>query len=145
MLCIFVCFVASPSEVHVASNPKEVSYSYVRAKDVIKSFKWSELVEGIENMLTKPRADILEREYYLVDSPCNSKIEAQLDHGDPASAASKLLKYFERNHNGDDMLRFCEFLRDEAKKAGRSAALENLADRIEKILKDQGSSRGILD
>ena len=140
MLCIFVCFVAVPSEVHPASDMKEVSYSRVRAKDVIKSFKWRELRKDIEDMLTIPRVDTLEREYNLIDSTCNAKIEAQLDHGDPAAAASKLLKHFEKNHNGDDMLRFCEFLRDEAKEAGRSAVLEDLADRIEKSVKDQISS-----
>ena len=91
-------------------------------------------------MLTISRADTLEREYNLIDSPCNAKIEAQLDRGDRAAAASKLLKYFDKNHNGDDMLQFCEFLRDEAKEAGGSAALEDLADKIERTVKDQRPS-----
>ena len=139
VLCILF-FVAAPTQVHVASNPKEVSYSRVRAKDVIKSFNWSKLRRDIENMLTKPRLDTLERGYSLIDSACNAKIAAQLDRGDPAAAASELLKYFERNHNGDGMLRFCEFLRAEAEEAGGSAALEDLADRIERIVKGQGTS-----
>ena len=90
-------------------------------------------------MLTKPRVDTLEREYNLIDSLCSAMIEAQLDHGDPTAAASELLKYFEKNHNGDGMLRFCKFLRDEAKKAGGSAALVDLADRIERTVEDRGS------
>ena len=132
-------FVAVTSKVPIASNLREVSYSHVKAKDVIKSFKWKELTKDIKDMLTMSRADTLERGYNLIDSPCNDKIEAQFYHGDPAAAASKLLKYFEKNHNGDDMLRFCKFLRDEAEEAGGSAALEDLADRIEKTVKDQGA------
>ena len=125
---------------HIASKPKEVSYSHVRAKDVVKSLDWRELRNDIEDMLTKPRVDTLKRGYNLIDSACNARVLAQLDHGDPAAAASDLLKYFETNHNGDDMLQFCKFLRDEVKEVGRGAALEDLADKIERTVKNQGSS-----
>ena len=91
-------------------------------------------------MLTKSRIDTLERGYNLIDSPCNAKIQAQLTNGDPAAAATTLLKYFEKTHKGDGMLQFCTFFRDEAKAARRSAALEGLADRIERALKDLGVS-----
>ena len=119
------------------------SYSQVGAKYVIKSFKWGELRKDIEDMLTKPRVDTLERGYNLIDSPCNARIEAQLMNGDPAAAATTLLKYFEKTHKGDGMLRFCEFLRDEAEEAGGSAVLEGLADRIERAVKDLGPPQGI--
>ena len=59
---------------------------------------------------------------------------------DPNSAATTLIEYFEKNHNGDGMLRFCTFLRDEAKEAGGSAVLEGLADRIERAVMDLGAS-----
>ena len=55
-------------------------------------------------MLTKSRVDTLERGYNLIDSPCNAKIQAQLTNGDPAAAATTLLKYFEKTHKGDGML-----------------------------------------
>ena len=91
-------------------------------------------------MLTKSRVDTLERGYNLINSPCNAKIEAQLTNGDPAAAATTLLKYFEKTHKGDGMLRFCTFLRDESEEAGGSVVLEGLADRIERALKDLGVS-----
>ena len=91
-------------------------------------------------MLTKSRVYTLERQYKLIDSSCNAKIRSDLERGDPNSAAITLIEYFEANHNGDDMLRFCEFLRDEAEEAGGSAALEDLADRIERAVKDLGAS-----
>ena len=122
-----------------------VLYSHVGAKDVIKSFKWGELRKDIEDMLTKSRVDTLERGYNLIDSPCNAKIEAQLTNGDPSAAATTLLKYFEKTHKGDGMLRFHTFLRDEAREAGGSAALEDLADRIERAVKNLGALKGITE
>ena len=122
-----------------------VSYSHVGAKDVIKSFIWHDLRKDIEDMLTKPRVDTLERDYNLIDSPCNAKMEAQLTDGDPAAAATMLLKYFERNHSGDDLLQFCKFLRDEANEVKRSAKLNNLADRIERAVKDLDAPQGIIE
>ena len=120
-----------------------VSYSHVGAKDVIKSFIWRELRKDIEDMLTKSRIDTLEKGYSLIDSPCNAKMEAQLMNGDPAAAATTLLTHFKKTHKGDGMLRFCKFLRDEAKEAGGSAVLEDLADRIERAVKDLGPPQGI--
>ena len=121
------------------------SYSYAISRDIIKSFKWDDLRKDIGNMLTKSRVDTLERGYNLIDSPCNAKMQAQLMDGDPDGAATTLLKYFEKTHKGDGMLRFCTFLRDEAKKAGGSAVLEDLADRIERAVKDPGVSQGIIE
>ena len=43
------------------------------------------------------------------------------------------------------LLQFCTFLRDEAEEAGGSAALEDLADRIEKAVKDLGAPQGIIE
>ena len=121
------------------------SYSHVKARDVIKSFKWDDLRKDIENMLTKSRVDTLERDYNLIDSPYNARIKTQLAHGDPAAAAKTLLEYFQKTHQAVAMLRFCMFLRDEARKAGGSAVLEDLADRIERAVKDLGVSQGIIE
>ena len=90
-------------------------------------------------MLTKSRVYTLERQYKLIDSSCNATIKSDLEK-DPNSAATTLIEYFEVNHNGDGMLRFCEFLRDESEEAGGSAALEGLADRIERAVKNLGAS-----
>ena len=128
-----------------SSHLKVTSYSHVKAKDVIKSFNWDDLRKDIEDMLTISRVDTMERGYDLINSPCNAKIEAQLTNGDPAAAATTLLKYFEKTHKGDGMLRFCKFLRDEAKEAGGSAVLEDLANRIERAVKDLGAPQGVTE
>ena len=122
-----------------------VSYRYIKVMDVIKSFNWRELSKDIEDMLTKSRVDTMERDYNLIDSPCNAKIKANLMNRDPAVAARILLEYFEKNHNGDDLLRFCNFLRDESEEVGRSTVLEDLADRIERAVKDLGAPQGIIE
>ena len=91
-------------------------------------------------MLTKSRVYTLERQYKLIDSSCSATIRSDLERGDPDSSATTLIEYFEANHNGDGMLRFCEFLSDESEEAGGSAVLEGLADRIERAVKDLGAS-----
>ena len=142
VLCISssVAPVPGPSKVHVSSNPEEGSYSHVRAEDVIQTFDWRELIKDIQDMLTKSRVYTLERQYKLIDTPCNAKVKSDLEKGDPSSAATTLIEYFEKNHNVDGMLQFCKFLRDEAKEAGGSAVLEGLAGRIERAVKDLGAS-----
>ena len=131
--------VPGPSNVHVSSNPEEKSYSHVRARDALQTFNWRELTRDVKDMLTKTRVYTLERQYKLIDSSCNATIKTDLVK-DPNSATTTLIEYFEANHNGDGMLRFCEFLRDEAEEAGGSAVLEGLADRIERAVKSLGAS-----
>ena len=128
------------SNVHVCSNPKEVPTSRVRARDVLETLNWRELISNVKDMLTDTRVYTLERQYRLIDSSCNAKIQSLLVGGEPDKAAITLIKYFEVNHSGADLLRFCEFLRDEVKEAGMGAVLEDLADKIERAVKDQGPS-----
>ena len=111
--------------------PREVPYSHIKAKDVIKSFKWREITNDFKDMLTITRAKILERDYRLIDPASSAAIRADLEKGDQDSAATRLIEYFEKNHNGDDMLRFCTFLKDEGSK---SSALKDLASRIERAV-----------
>ena len=142
VLCILCSVAPVPGsfKVHVSSNPEEGSYSHVRAEDVLQTFDWRELRKDVKDMLTKSRVYTLERQYKLIDSPCKAKIISDLERGDPNSATTTLIEYFEANHKGDGMLRFCEFLRDEAEEAGGSAVLEGLADGIERAVKDLGAS-----
>ena len=119
------------------------SYSHVKAKDVLQNFYWFELKNGVKDMLTRSRVYTLERQYKLIDSSCNAKIRSDLEKGDPDSAATTIIEYFEANHNGDSMLRFCEFLRDESEAAGGSAMLEDLADRIERVVRRLEAILGI--
>ena len=119
----------------VDGPPPRESYSHVKAKDALETFKWRELLKDIKNMLNKPRLKIMERDYKLINSACNLSIKAALDKGDPDEAATTLIEYFEKNHDGDALLRFCEFLRDEAKEAGDAARLEDLAVKIERAVK----------
>ena len=132
--------VPSSSNAHTSFNPKEVPTSHVRAEKVLETLDWCELRKNIKDMLTESRAHTLKRQYNLIDSSCNAKIQSLLGRGEPDSAATKLIEYFEANHSDVDLLRFCEFLRDEAKEAGGSAVLEGLADKIERAVKDQGPS-----
>ena len=142
VLCIScsVAPVPGPSNVHASSNPKEVPTSHVRARDVLKTLNWHELVGDVQDMLTELRVDTLERQYKLIDSSCNAKIQSLLERGKPDRAATTLIEYFEANHSGVDLLRFCEFLRHEAEEAGGSAVLEGLADKLEGAIKDQEPS-----
>ena len=106
----------------------------VKAKDIFKeSFTWRGLMSDVKAMLTHARVDVLERDYNLIDPASTGKIKTVLP-SDPVSAATTLLRYFEDNHDGDDLLRFCDFLRDESEEAGGSAALEGLAGRIERAV-----------
>ena len=91
-------------------------------------------------MLTKSRADTLEQHYKLIDFSCNAKIKSLLERGEPDEAATKLIEYFKKNHIDVDLLQFCEFLRDEAKEAGRGAVLLGLANWIERAVKAQRPS-----
>ena len=128
------------SNVHVCSNPEEVRTSHVRAEIVLKTLNWHKLKKNVKDMLKKSRVDTLEQHYKLIDSSCKAKIKSLLERGEPDEAATELIDYFKRNHSDVDLLLFCEFLRDEAKEAGRSAVLEDLADWIERAVKDQGPS-----
>ena len=114
---------------------REAPYSHIKAEDVINSFGWREITKDVKNMLTKTRAKILERDYFLIDHVSSAAIRADLEKGDPDSAATTLIEYFENNHNGNDLLRFCTFLNDEAEES-RSSALKNLALRIERTVKN---------
>ena len=118
-------------------RPRE-SYRHIKAKDVLGAFNWRELVKDIKDMLTVLRLWSMERHYNLIDSACNSSIKAYLAQGDPDQAGTKLIVYFEKNHDGDALLRFCEFLRDESKEAGGAARLKDLADKIERAVKAKG-------
>ena len=118
--------------------PLRESYGHVKAKDVLGFFKWRELSKDIKAMLKKPRLSIMERDYKLIDSACNLSIKAHLDQGNADEAATMFIDYFEKNHDGDALLRFCEFLREEAEEAGGVARLKDLADKIERAVK--GSS-----
>ena len=112
-----------------------VTYSHIKAKDVINSFKWREITKDFKDMLTITRAKILERDSSLIDLASSDAIRAYLQKGDPDSAATTLIEYFEKNHNGDDLLKFCTFLEEEAKESG-SSALKDLALRIERTVKN---------
>ena len=111
------------------------SYSHVKAENVLRSFKLRELLKDIKDMLTILRLKIMERDYQLIDSACNTSIVADLNHGNLDEAAIALIEYFEKNHDGDALLRFCEFLRDEVKEAGEAPRLKDLADKIERAVK----------
>ena len=124
----------------VDGPPPRRPYRHVKAKDVLDAFKWRELSKDFKDMLTVLRLKIMERDYKLINSPRYTLIKATLKQGDPDEAATKLIDYFEKNHDGDALLRFCEFLRDESKEAGGVAGLENLADKIERTVKAKGSS-----
>ena len=113
-------------------RPRE-SYRHVKAKDVLKAFNWRELVQDIMDMLNEHRLWIMQREYNLIDSTCNSSIKVYLDRGNLDEATTRLIKYFEKNHDGDALLRFCEFLREEA--VGGAPNLKDLADKIERAVK----------
>ena len=118
----------------IPSIPRETPYSHIKAKEVIKSFKWRDITKDVKDMLTINRANLLERDYYLIDSNSSDAIIADLQKGDPVSAATTLIVYFEKNHKGNDLLRFCTFLEDEAKESG-SSALKDLAVNIERAVK----------
>ena len=111
-----------------------MAYSLVRADDIIIRL---ELTNDVKNLLTVSRVQALSRDYNLVDAACCAEIVASLESRDIDSAATTLVEFFARNHNGDDLLRFCEFLRNEAEVVGGSAAMEEMADRIETAVKDQ--------
>ena len=124
----------------VNGSPPRESYRHVKAKEVIESFRWRDLSKDIKDMLKKPRLMIMERDHKLIDSACTLSIKAYLDKGDPDEAATMFIDYFEKTHNGDALLKFCEFLRDEAKEAGDAARLIDLADKIERAVKAIGPS-----
>ena len=133
LYCIFMLYI-------VDGPPPRQSYKHVKAKDALGSLKWRELSNDIKDMLNKPRVDIMQRDYNLIDSACNSSIKTYLDKGDPYEAATTLIDYFEENHDGDALLKFCEFLRDEAKEAGEAPRLKDLVDKIERAVKAERSS-----
>ena len=126
----------------VDGPPPRQSYKHVKAKDALGSLKWRELSNDIKDMLNKRRVDNMQRgrEYNLIDSACSSSIKTYLTQGDPYEAATKLIDYFEENHDGDTLLKFCEFLRDEAKEAGEAPRLKDLADKVERAVKAKRSS-----
>ena len=124
----------------IGDSPPRQSYRHVKAEDVLKSFKWRDLSKDIKDMLTINRLMIMERDHNLIDSACNSSIAAALNQGNPDEAPIAFMKYFEKNHDGDALLKFCEFLRDEAKEAGEAARLKDLADKIERAVKAKGPS-----
>ena len=101
---------------------------------------WPELISNVKDILTDTLVHTLERQYKLIDSSCNAKIQSLLESGKPDKAATTLIEYFERNHSDVDLLRFCAFLRDEAKEAGRGAVLQGLANWIESAVKAQRPS-----
>ena len=126
--------------VFIGDSPPRQSYRHVKAKDVLESFKWRELLKDIKDMLTIIRLKIMERDYKLIDSACNLSIKAALNQGNPDEATTAFIEYFEKNHDGDALLRFCEFLRDEAEEAGEAVRLKDLADKIERAVKAKGPS-----
>ena len=119
----------------VDGPPPRQSYSHVKAQDILKSFKLRILSKDIKDMLTILRLKIMKRDYSLIDSACNSSISANLNQGKQNEAATTLIEYFEKNHDGNALLRFCDFLRDEAEEAGEAPRLKNLADTIERAVK----------
>ena len=127
----------------VDGPPPSESYSHVKARDVLETFMWRDLSKDIKAILKKSRLRTMEKDYKLIDSACKLSIKADLEKGDPDEAATTLIEYFEKNHDGDALLRFCKFLRDEAKEAGGVATLKNLADKIERAVKAKGPSGNI--
>ena len=124
----------------VDGPPPRQSYRHVKVKDILKSFKWRDLSKDIKDMLTIHRLKIMEWDYDLIDSACNASITANLNQGNPDDAATTLIEYFGKNHDGDALLKFCKFLRDEAKEAGEAPRLKDLAGKIERAVKAKGHS-----
>jgi hypothetical protein len=117
------------------SNPKpQLLGDNMKAKDAIEIYGWSTLKDDVQDMLTRKRIQCLKRDYKLIDDEYKKKITAQID-GDPDEAASLLIEYFEKNHEGKDLLIFCEFLRGEEKKAGRSVKLSRFAEKLQNVVK----------
>ena len=86
-------------------------------------------------MLKDERVVLLEKQYKLIDAGCRHEVAGLLRNGDYGNAANSLLAYFEKNHKGRDLLKFCQFLRDEVKEAGGGATLTAFANKLEKLVK----------
>ena len=96
-------------------------------------------------MLTRAHVETLKRTLKLIDDKCANRIHQNLD-GDPDSAATTLLLYFEQSHSDDELMKFCEFLRTEARRAGSAPALVALPKKIADAVIDKWTqSQGLYE
>ena len=108
-------------------------------RDVIRGMTRKKLHSGIRKMLTEHRTNLLYDDWGLINEECRDNVLGDLGTNNKTKAANRLIDYFHDNHTGEELLRFCDFLTEEAKDAGRNPQLLKLAKAIKKAVRDASS------